>query len=76
MNDDILDNADNLFFTEVEDEDGMNVELNETMKSNLAGLIEARYVSAEQAREYDEKHQTHPTPVSYTHLTLPTIYSV
>ena len=21
-------------------------------------------------------HQTHPTPVSYTHLTLPTIYSV
>ena len=28
MNDDILDNADNLYFTEVEDEDGMNVELN------------------------------------------------
>ena len=38
----------------MEDEDGMNVELNETLKSNLAGLIEARYVSAEQAREYDE----------------------
>ncbi len=54
MNDDILDNADNLYFTEVENEDGMNVELNETLKSNLAGLIEARYVSAEQAREYDE----------------------
>ena len=24
----------------------------------------------------DKTYQTHPTPVSYTHLTLPTIYSV
>ena len=24
----------------------------------------------------ENHHQTHPTPVSYTHLTLPTIYSV
>ena len=23
-----------------------------------------------------KSYQTHPTPVSYTHLTLPTIYSV
>ena len=37
MNDDFLDNADGLYFTEVEDEDGLNVELNETLKSNLAG---------------------------------------
>ena len=26
--------------------------------------------------EHVAEHQTHPTPVSYTHLTLPTIYSV
>ena len=26
--------------------------------------------------EVYEEVQTHPTPVSYTHLTLPTIYSV
>jgi hypothetical protein len=50
----MLDNADSLYFTEVEDEDGLNVELNESLKSNLAGLIEARFASAEQAREHDE----------------------
>ena len=54
MDNDILDNADGLYFSEVENEDGLNVELNETLKSNLAGLIEARFISAEQAREYDE----------------------
>ena len=54
MNDDILDNADGLYFTEVENEDGLNVELDDTLKSNLAGLIEARFTSAEQAREHDE----------------------
>ena len=54
MNDDILDNADNIYFTEVENEDGLNVELDESLKSNLAGLIEARFTSAEQAREHDE----------------------
>ena len=54
MSDDMLDNADSLYFTEVEDEDGLNVELNESLKSNLAGLIEARFASAEQAREHDE----------------------
>jgi len=50
----MLDNADGLYFTEVENEDGLNVELNESLKSNLAGLIEARFTSAEQAREHDE----------------------
>jgi len=54
MSDDMLDNADGLYFTEVENEDGLNVELNESLKSNLAGLIEARFTSAEQAREHDE----------------------
>ena len=47
MNDDILDNADNIYFTEVENEDGLNVELDESLNSNLAGLIEARFTSAE-----------------------------
>ena len=54
MSEDILDSADNLYFTEVENEDGLNVELDETLKSNLAGLIEARFISAEEAREHDE----------------------
>ena len=55
MSNDMLDNADGLYFTEVENEDGLNVELNESLKSNLAGLIEARFESAEQARDYDEE---------------------
>ena len=54
MNDDFIDNANNLYFSEVENEDGLSVELNEALKSNLAGLIESRFASAEQARDYDE----------------------
>ena len=54
MSDDLLDNANNLYFTEVENEDGLNVELEDSLRSNLAGLIEARFVTAEEARDYDE----------------------
>ena len=54
MSEDLLDNADNLYFVEAENEDGLNVELEESLRSNLAGLIEARFITAEEARDYDE----------------------
>ena len=54
MDNDFTESANNLYFSEVENEDGLNVELNESLKSNLAGLIESRFASAEQAREHDE----------------------
>ena len=57
--------------------------------SNL-GLTAAKFIDAETERKRKEtqankkrnlenskaQHQTHPTPVSYTHLTLPTILLV
>ena len=51
----LLENADSLYFTEVEDESGMAVELTDSLKSNLVGLIEDRFSSAETARESDER---------------------
>jgi len=49
-----IENADNIYFEEVENEDGMQLNLAEGLKSNLAGLIEARFVDAEMARDADE----------------------
>ena len=49
----LLENADSLYFTEVEDESGMAVELTDSLKSKLVGLIEHRYAGAETARESD-----------------------
>ncbi len=51
----LLENADSLYFTEVEDESGMAVELTDSLKSNLVGLIEDRFANAETARESDER---------------------
>ena len=51
----LIENADSLYFTEVEDESGMAVELTDSLKSNLVGLIEDRYAGAETARESDER---------------------
>jgi len=51
----LIENADSLYFTEVEDESGMAMELTDSLKSNLVGLIEDRYAGAESARESDEK---------------------
>ncbi len=51
----LLENADSLYFTEVEDESGMAVELTDSLKSNLVGLIESRFANAETARESDER---------------------
>ena len=35
--------ANNLYFEDVENEDGMQLNLEENLRSNLAGLIESRY---------------------------------
>mgnify|MGYP003133943279 FL=1 len=51
----LLENADSLYFSEVEDESGMAMELTDSLKSNLVGLIEDRFSSAETARESDER---------------------
>ena len=51
----LLENADSLYFSEVEDESGMAMELTDSLKSNLVGLIEDRYAGAETARESDER---------------------
>ena len=50
----ITKNADNMYFESVENEDGMNLNVDDQIKSNLAGLIEARYIEAELARDSDE----------------------
>jgi len=43
-----------LYFEEVESEQGMNLTLEENLQNNLVGLIEDRFVSAESARDLDE----------------------
>ena len=43
-----------LYFEEVEDEQGINLTLEENLQNNLVGLIEDRFVSAESARDLDE----------------------
>ena len=49
-----IENADNIYFEPVDNEDGLNLKLEADLKTNLAGLIEARYAAAEMARETDE----------------------
>ena len=44
-----IENANNIYFEYVEDEDGINLKLEDDLKTNLAGLIEARYAAAEMA---------------------------
>ena len=46
--------ANNLYFEEVENEDGMQLNLEENLRSNLAGLIESRYYESQMARDHDE----------------------
>ena len=49
-----IDNADNLYFKPVEDEDGFSLELLENQRSNLASLIESRYSDSQISRRADE----------------------
>ena len=46
--------ANNLYFEDVENEDGMQLNLEENLRSNLAGLIESRYYDSQMARDHDE----------------------
>lgn len=50
----ILETANNIYFEEVENEDGMQLNLEEQLRTNLAGIIESRFVDSELARDSDE----------------------
>ena len=47
-------NADELYFSPVEGESGLELNLEDSVKMRLVGLIEDRYADAESAREQDE----------------------
>tara|TARA_R100000995_G_scaffold56587_1_gene27995 strand:- start:795 stop:2966 length:2172 start_codon:yes stop_codon:yes gene_type:complete len=49
-----VENADNVYFESVEDEDGLNLNLESALKSKLAGLVEARHAASESSRDTDE----------------------
>ena len=42
----ILETANNLYFGEVENEDGLEMTLEQQLRSNLAGLVESRFSDA------------------------------
>ena len=50
----LIQNADGLYFESVEDEEGMNLNLEEDLNNKLAGLIEDRFSDSERARDADE----------------------
>ena len=50
----ILETVNNLYFEEVENEDGLEMTLEAQLRSNLAGLVESRYEDAKLARDSDE----------------------
>lgn len=50
----ILETANNIYFGEVENEDGLEMTLESQLKTNLAGLIESRFADSELARDADE----------------------
>ena len=49
-----VESADNVYFESVEDEDGINLNLEAALKTNLAGLVEARHAASESSRDMDE----------------------
>jgi len=50
-----IDNSNNLYFEDVEGEEGKALSLDETLRNKLIGLLEDRYGSAEDARTIDEQ---------------------
>ena len=51
--------------------------LERTLRKEMESASQGGQQSATQIQGHlSQQPQTHPTPVSYTHLTLPTIYSV
>jgi hypothetical protein len=51
----MYETADEIYFSDEETAGGLELELEEDVRNRLVGLIEARYASAEQARDFDEK---------------------
>ena len=51
----LYSNANEIYFSEVEGEHGLEMNLDESIKSQLVGLIEERFEQAELAREHDEQ---------------------
>ena len=54
-----IDNADNIYFDDVEGEEGKALSLDETLSNKFVALLEDRYVSAEDARSLDELSLIH-----------------
>ena len=46
--------ANGLYFAPVDDEQGIQLTLEETLRNNLVGLLADRYQSAQDARDHDE----------------------
>jgi hypothetical protein len=53
-NNTIIDSANNLYFEPVEGEDGLSINADAQIKSNLAGLVEARFTDSKMAKDSDE----------------------
>ena len=47
--------ANDIYFSDVENEDGMKLTLEENLRNNLVGLINDRYTSAKSSRDLDEQ---------------------
>tara|TARA_Y100000114_G_scaffold64971_1_gene59542 strand:+ start:2381 stop:4531 length:2151 start_codon:yes stop_codon:yes gene_type:complete len=47
--------ANDIYFADVENEDGMKLTLEENLRNNLVGLINDRYTSAKSSRDLDEQ---------------------
>ena len=50
----LLETVNNLYFEEVENEDGLQMTLEAQLRSNLAGLVDSRFTEAKMARDSDE----------------------
>lgn len=51
----MYETADEIYFSDEETAGGLELELEEDVRNRFVGLVEDRYASAEQARDFDEK---------------------
>jgi len=51
----MYETADEIYFSDEETAGGLELELEEDVRNQFVSLVEARYASAEQARDFDEK---------------------
>ena len=54
MKDNTLTGADNIYFGDVEGEEGLELQLEDSVHNQFVGVITDRYVAAQQARDHDE----------------------